>query len=39
MNLIMDYDFKLAQDDSPASFIWTTAIVPHHRMTLLVRER
>ncbi|BCS19564.1 putative cytochrome P450 [Aspergillus puulaauensis] len=39
MNLIMDYDFKLAQDDSPASFIWTTAIVPHHRMTVLMREK
>ncbi|KAL2815030.1 cytochrome P450 [Aspergillus cavernicola] len=39
MNLIMDYDFKLAHNDSPRSFIWTTAIIPHYNMTLLMRER
>ncbi|KAL4738632.1 cytochrome P450 [Aspergillus similis] len=35
-NLIMDYDFKLAHENTPRSFIWTTAIIPHFKTTPLI---
>ena len=39
VHLLMNYEFKLADDDAPRVFTWTTALVPRFSTKLLVSRR
>ncbi|KAB8238151.1 cytochrome P450 [Aspergillus alliaceus] len=38
-HLVMNYDIKLANEDAPRSFVWTTAVVPRSSTKLMLRPR
>lgn len=38
-HLILNYDFRLAEEKQPSTFTWGIASVPHPRLKVLFREK